>query len=207
MDDVFGAEEAAAQLARRLERVQPHTVRRDANGRPLLSPPLSLTRDRVEGSAVGRAALVVFGAHGTPASRPLGRVLETVREHHPSTVAVAWRHYPDPAAHAHAALLALATEAAAGHGHFWALTRELLRLHHHDPADVHAAMLRASVDPERAGEAMRAGTGADRIVDDVASALASGVAFAPALFVNGIMYEGELEPTAVSALLADGWLS
>jgi protein-disulfide isomerase len=62
-------------------------------------------------------------------------------------------------------------------------------------------MVRVGLDPERAAEAMRAGTGADRIVDDVASALASGVTFSPALFVNGERYEGELDPMAVSTAI------
>ena len=62
-------------------------------------------------------------------------------------------------------------------------------------------MLRAGLDPERALEAMRAGTGADRIVDDVASAVASGVTYSPALFVNGERYPGELDPAAVTAAL------
>lgn len=206
MDDVFAAEDAAARLAERLQQVQPGAVRLADDGRPLLSPPFAPDRDRFEGPASGRATLVVFGAHGTPSSRPLGRVLTAVREHHPDTVTVAWRHYPDPAAHPRAALLALAVEAAAARGHFWALTRELLPLHHHDPPDVHAAMLRASLDPERTSDVMRAGTGADRIADDVASALASGVAFSQTLFINGELYEGELEPTAVSAMLADASL-
>jgi protein-disulfide isomerase len=48
---------------------------------------------------------------------------------------------------------------------------------------------------------MRAGTGADRISADVASASASGVTFWPALFVNGERFEGELDPAAVSAAL------
>ena len=48
---------------------------------------------------------------------------------------------------------------------------------------------------------MRAGTGTDRIVDDVASALASGVAFSPALFINGERYDGEPASRAVSAAL------
>jgi len=38
---------------------------------------------------------------------------------------VAWRHYPDPVAHPRAGMLALAAEAAAARGRFWALTREL----------------------------------------------------------------------------------
>jgi protein-disulfide isomerase len=98
-------------------------------------------------------------------------------------------------------MLALAAEAAAAHGRFWVLTRELLRLRHDDPIDLHAALVRAGLDPERAGDAMRAGTGADRIAGDVASALASGVAFSPALFINGERYRGELDPAAVLAVL------
>jgi protein-disulfide isomerase len=48
---------------------------------------------------------------------------------------------------------------------------------------------------------MRAGRGADRIADDVAGGLASGVTFSPALFVDGERYGGELDPAAVSAAL------
>jgi protein-disulfide isomerase len=48
---------------------------------------------------------------------------------------------------------------------------------------------------------MRAGTGSDRIVADVASALASGVTYSPALFVNGERYEGDLDAAQVSAAL------
>ncbi len=124
-----------------------------------------------------------------------------MRERHETTVAIAWRHHPDPVAHPRAAVLALAAEAAAARGRFWGLTRELLHMRHHDPADPHAAMTRVGLDPERALEAMRAGTGADRIVEDVGSALASGVTFAPAVFINGDRYEGELDPAAVSAAL------
>jgi protein-disulfide isomerase len=199
--DVFGAEAAAAELTERLEHVQPNAVRIAEDGRPLLSPAFDPDRDRVDGPTPARATLVVFAAYGTPFSRPLVSVLSHVRERYPSTVGVAWRHYPDPVAHPQAVVLALAAEAAAARGRFWALTRELLHMRHHDPADLHAAMLRVGLDPERALEAMRAGTGADRISADVASALASGVTFSPALFVNGERYEGELDPAAVSAAL------
>jgi hypothetical protein len=199
--DVFGAEAAAGRLTERLAHVQPGAVRVAEDGRPLLSPPFEATRDRVGGLAAGRATLVVFGAYGTPSSRPLGRVLAHVRERHPSTVAVAWRHHPDPIAHPRAAVPALAAEAAASLGRFWALTRELLEMRHDDPADFHTAMLRAGIDPKRALDAMRAGTGADRIVDDVASALASGVTYSPALFVNGERCPGELDPAAVTGAI------
>jgi protein-disulfide isomerase len=127
----------------------------------------------------------------------LGEVLAHVRERH----RVAWRHYPDPVAHPRAAVLALAAEAAAVGGRFWGLTRELLRMRHDDPADLHAALQRAGLDPERTLATMRAGTGTERIVDDVANALASGVIASPALFIDGAHYQGELDPAAVAAAL------
>jgi hypothetical protein len=201
--DVYGAEEAAADLTRRIEQVRAGASTRAADGRTLLSPPWDPARDHVDGPRSPRAVLVVFGAHGTPALRPLAGVLAHVRERYPSSVAVSWRHHPDPVAHPHAVTLALATEAAVERGRFWELTRELLQAGHADPEDLRAAMLRIGLDPARMLAAMRAGSGADRIVDDVASALHSGVTYAPALFVDGERYEGELDPEAVVSALRE----
>jgi hypothetical protein len=199
--DIFGAEDAAAQLVARLEQVQPAAPELADDGRRLLSPPFSADRDRIDGLASAPSTLVVFGAFGTPSSRSLGRVLTSLRERHPAAVRIAWRHYPDPAAHPRAAIFALAAEAGASLHAFWPIAHELLRLHRDDPRDLRSALVHARIDPRRALDAMRAGTGADRIVDDTASALASGVTFSPTLFVNGEQYEGELSAAAVSAAL------
>src|SRR3954469_19228799 len=192
--DAYGAEAAAATLAEGLAHVRSSAVRAAHDGLALLAPPFTPGRDRVDGPPWARSTLVVFGAHGTPSSRPLGRVLAAIRTRDPATVAIAWRHFPDPAAHPRAAVLALAAEAAAEQGRFWALTRELLSARHHDPIDVSQAMVRAGLDPGRTVGAMRAGTGAERIVADTASALANGVVFPPALFIDRQRYRGELEP-------------
>ncbi|MDA0164401.1 thioredoxin domain-containing protein [Solirubrobacter ginsenosidimutans] len=159
-----------------------------------LWPPLAPERDHVDGPASAAPTLLVFGAYATPWSRRLGEVLDAAR----LTTRVAWRHYPDETAHPHAFAFALAAEAAATRGKFWVLTRELLKLRHDDPQDLHDALVRAGLDPEWTLEAMRARTGAERIDADVASARASGVAFAPTLFVNGERYRGELDPAAIT---------
>jgi Thioredoxin len=199
--DVFGAEAAAEQLVERLDQVPPGAAGLAPDGRQLLSPPFAPDRDRIDGFPEAPATLVVFGAFGTPSSRPLGQLLTSLREDHVSTVRVAWRHYPDPAAHPRAAILALAAEAGASLYRFWPITYELLRQRHDDPRDLRTALLHAGIDPRRALDAMRAGTGIDRIVDDVTSARSSGVTFSPTLFVNGEQYRGELDPAAVSAAL------
>jgi Thioredoxin len=196
--EIFGAEEAAARARELVAQVRPRAARLEPDGRPLLSPPVDVTHDHWDGVAPTGSTLVVFGAYGTPWSKSLERVLAEARHRH----LVVWRHYPDPEAHPHAAMFALAAEAGASLGKFWALTHEMLRMRHNDPAALHDAMLRAGVDPDRAIVLMQAGTGTERIVDDVASARASGVEYeAPTLFVNGRRYDGELDPAAVVAAL------
>jgi hypothetical protein len=202
-DDTFGAEAAADRLAALIADVTAQPVRVAADGEQELWPPFAADRDRIAGPLNHRAVLVVFGAFATPWSRDLGAALGGVRERHFGSATIAWRHFPDPAAHPRAGIFALAAEAAAERRRFWALARTMLDLRHDDPADLHHAMLRASLDPERTRAAMRAGTGTDRIVDDVASARASGVTSAPALFVNGERYRGELSAGALSGALDD----
>ncbi len=199
--DLYGAEGAAARLTARLERLEPGAARRADDGRILLSPPFAQDRDRVDGPGSARAMLVVFGAHGTASSRPLGRVLTAVRERDISGFGVAWRHFPDRDADGPSAMLALAVEAAASRGRFWVLTHELLRLRHFDSVHLHAALIQAGLDPEQLAETIRTGAGGDRIVEDVESALASGVVSAQTLFINGERYMGELQPDAVVAAL------
>jgi protein-disulfide isomerase len=191
-------DEAVSALARRIEAIRSRPA---ADGRTALTPPLSRSRDHIEGPVSAPASLVVFGSYGTPASPRLGRVLQQLRETHPASLRVAWRHLPDPERHPGPAALALAAEAAAGEGRFWALHRELVSMRHSDLEDLHAAARRAGVDFYRLLDRMRAGIGADRVVADVESALASAVASAPALFVNGERYTGELDAAAISAAI------
>src|SRR4051794_9094997 len=146
--DRYGVEETAARVAARLARVEPHAARVADDGEIVLTPPLAPAHDRIAGPAWGRATVVVFGAHGTPSSRSLGVVLDAIRRRHPTTVGTAWRHHPDPVAHPRAVVFALAVEAAAQAGRFWTLTRELLRLRHHQPGDPPSAPVRSSPAPD-----------------------------------------------------------
>jgi protein-disulfide isomerase len=96
----------------------------------------------------------------------------------------------------------MAAEAAATEARFWPMTRALLAVRHEDGVDLQAAARHAGVDYDRLLHLMRAGTGADRVAADVESALASGVAGAPTVFLDGERYRGELEADAVWAASA-----
>jgi 2-hydroxychromene-2-carboxylate isomerase len=200
--ELFGAGAQVAQLVARLAAIQPQAAHPAADGELLLSPPFSATRDHVEGVVSGRPRLVVFGAYGTPSSRPLAKLLDEVVRRNAGRIGIAWRHFPDPAAHRRATVLALAAEAAASLDRFWGLHRQLLALRHDDPLDLDRAFVRAYLDPAHLFGLMHDGVGADRIVEDVASAAASGVVATPTLFVNGERYRGAMEAGAISDALA-----
>ncbi len=199
--DLYGAEETAARVAERLARLDSHVARVADDGEVLLTPPLGPGRDRIAGPATGPVTLLVFGAHATPWSRSLGAVLEAVRRRHIATVAVAWRHYPDPVAHPRAVVFALAVEAAAQAGRFWTLTRELLRLRHDDPDDLRAAIVRSSLDPDR--RSTRCAAEPERTGSPATSRARSQAAWpsAPTLFIAGERYRGELRPASVLAAI------
>jgi hypothetical protein len=195
--DTWGADEALSSLARRIRAVRSRPA---PNGLAVLTPTMSYSRDHVEGPQWA-PSLVVFGSYGTPASRPLGHLLQQLREVQPASFRVAWRHLPEAEEHPRAVGLALAAEAAAAHSRFWSMNRELLALRHDALEDLHAAARRADVDFYRLLDRMRTGVGADRIVSDVESAQASAVRFAPALFVNGERFSGDLDAATVWAAL------
>jgi protein-disulfide isomerase len=144
---------------------------------------------------------VVFGDFDAPGRRRLGRVLTQVRARWAGSVGLAWRHFPAGDAHRRAATLALAAEAAADRGRFWAFTLDLLARSHNDPEDVDAAFVAAGLDPGEMLSAMRAGIGHDRVISDVDSGIASGVRGAPALFLNGVPYRGRLAAADVGRAL------
>jgi protein-disulfide isomerase len=193
-------DEAVAALAGRVPALgsQP-----SADRLPVLTPPLSASRDHIEGAVWAPVSLLVFGSYATPASPSLGKELEVLREAHPATLRVAWRHLPDPQTHPRAAALALAAEAAGAEGRFWSMHRELIALRHDDLEDLHGAARRAGVDFYRLLDHMRAGVGADRVVSDVESAVASRVASVPTMFINGERYNGDHAPAALSAAVQE----
>jgi hypothetical protein len=200
--ELFGAGAQVAQLVARLAAIEPQAPRPAPDAEPLLSPPFSATRDHVEGLVSGRPTLVVFGAYGTPASPPLAKLMDEVLRRNAGRIGIAWRHFPDPAAHRRSTVLALAAEAAASVDRFWGLHRQLLALHHDDPLDLDQAFVRAYLDPPHMFALMHGGVGADRIVADVASAEASAVVASPTLFINGERYHGPMDAGAVSDALA-----
>lgn len=146
-------------------------------------------RDHVRGRRDARVTVVEYADAECPYCGRVEPVLRALLEQRPD-VRVVYRHFPLVAVHPHAYSAALALEAAAARGRFWELHDRLYadqeRLGRRALAE-HAAAL--DLDPD---ELLRPSSERydSRVRDDFDSGVASGVEGTPALFVDGVRFEG-----------------
>jgi protein-disulfide isomerase len=169
----------------------------------MLTPPFLRGHDHVRGA--GGPELVAFGDYEDPESAEAWRVVEALRARWDGFTA-AWRHLPIGELHAHANGAALAAEGAAAQDRFWDYHDVLLA--RQDALSVPDLLTYAGeigLDVAQLMEDMREGRHAERVLDDVRSAVDSGVLATPALFVEGVPlggWEPELVEGALRAALS-----
>ena len=165
--------------------------------------PLDDEVDHVRGQA-GAPVILEYGDYECPYSRQAFRAIERVERTLSGHVRFAFRHFPLTQIHPHAFAAAVSAEAAARQERFWemhsllfhrqkALEGEALRTCAHEVGlDV------ARFDRDRADPAVIA-----RVRRDLESGEASGlVRGTPTLFIDGVLYEGGYEPSALLEALA-----
>src|SRR3954471_21354365 len=165
----------------------------------MLTPPF--VRDYDHSLGEGGPALVLFGDYQDPASAEAHRAIAGLLEHWPHFT-YAWRHLPLGEQHEHANGAALAAECAAAQDSFWAYHHVLLA--RQDALSVpdllnYAGQIGLQVSTLM--EDMLEGRHAERVLDDVRSAVDSGVKSTPAIFVESVRWRGGTEPDALEAAL------
>jgi protein-disulfide isomerase len=164
-----------------------------------LSPPFVRGHDHALGES--GPALVLFGDYEDPDSGAAHRAIAALRERWDGFV-YAWRHLPIGERHPNANGAALAAEGAAAQDAFWAYHHVLLA--RQDALSVPDLLNYAGqigLDVAMLMEDMREGRHAERVLDDVRSAVGSGVRGTPAIFVEGARWEGGWEPYALEGAL------
>jgi protein-disulfide isomerase len=162
----------------------------------MLTPPFVRGHDHALGSSA--PVLVVFGDYEDPASAACDRGVMALRERWDGFT-YAWRHLPLSTTANGAALLA---EAAAEQDAFWAYHHVLLSrqdalsvpdlLNYAGQIGLDVTQLIAGVQEER---------DVQRVLDNVASAKASGTLETPSLFIEGVRWDGGWEPDALEGAL------
>ena len=161
-----------------------------------LTPPFVRGHDHALGES--GPVVVLFGDYEDPDSAAAHRVLSAL-----DGVTYVWRHLPIGEKHPNANGAALAAEGAAAQDAFWAYHHVLLA--RQDALSVpdllnHAGQI--GLDVKLLMEDMLEGRHAERVLDDVRSAVDSGVKATPAIFIEGELWEGGWEPEALRAALA-----
>jgi protein-disulfide isomerase len=149
----------------------------------------------------GGPALVLFGDYEDPESAAADRAIRALRERWDGFT-YAWRHLPLGEHHPHANGAALAAEGAAAQEAFWAYHHILLaRQDALTVPDLLAYAGSIGLDVAQLMDDMREGLHMEEILDDIRSAVASGATTTPALFIEGVPWEGGWEPDALEGAL------
>jgi protein-disulfide isomerase len=149
-------------------------------------------RPHVRGDVEAPVTVVEFGDFECPFCRDAAPLLDELVATSNGKIRLVWRHFPLFELHPHALPAALAAEAAASQERFWEM-HDALFAHQGDLSD---AALVSLARETGVGESCVVGETAqqfgDPVEEDYADGLAHGVAGTPAIFVNGVRFEGRV---------------
>lgn len=162
-------------------------------------------RDHIRGPVDARVTLVEYLDFECPFCAKATGVAKELRLHFGDDLRHVVRHLPLPDVHPHAALAAVAAEAAARQGRFWEM-HDLLFTRQDRLGREHlvgyAGELGMDVDAFVAD--LDDPTVADRVREDVLSAEAGGARGTPTFFVGGLRHEGPHDAASLIAALEPG---
>jgi formate-nitrite transporter family protein len=160
--------------------------------------------DHTQGSDDARYTLVEYGDYECPGC---GNLFVTIRELHDrlgDQLRLVFRHYPRSGVHPHAEQAAEAAEAAGAQGRFWEM-HALLFSHQNalGTKDLFSYARQLSLDEKRFHKELKARLYEDRVREDFRRGVANGVYGTPALFINGVRYDGEQDSATLLARLKE----
>jgi protein-disulfide isomerase len=158
--------------------------------------------DHVQGEPSARFTLVEYGDYECPDCGALFNTIRELRVRGPQDLRLVFRHYPLSGIHHHAFQAAEAAEAAGAQGRFWEMHDLLFssqnKLAQKDLLKYGEKLL---LDLKRYSAELKNHTYEERIRLDFRRGVANGVYGTPGLFINGIRYNGLLDPNSVTARL------
>ncbi|MCW5313050.1 thioredoxin domain-containing protein [Nostoc sp. KVJ3] len=168
-------------------------------------------QDHRQGSLNARVVLVEYGDYQCLQCSELYTSIQAIQRQLEATLfgrdslCFVFRHFPQPQIHPQAQKAAAATEAAATQGQFWQM-HEMLLKHQQELEDGYLAEYAdiLGLDVTQFIRDIAQKVYVDRINQDIASGMNSGVVSTPALFINGVRYREalELEPLLVAIVAA-----
>ncbi len=166
-----------------------------------LTPPVS-ERDHVAGGADALVTLVEYGDYQCPYCGAAYPVVRRVQKALGARLRFVFRNFPLTQAHPYALVAAQAAEAAALQGKFWEMHDFIYE--HQDELEPDALPLwamRVGLALEEFGTALKRREITQRIKEDRASGIHSGVNGTPCFFINNARYDGTADYEPLRAAL------
>jgi len=162
-----------------------------------LTPPVS-ARDHAQGPADAPVTLVEYGDYECPHCGRAYPMVKAVQRSMGNDLRFVFRNFPLTKSHEHAEHAAEMAEAAGHQGKFWPM-HDLLFEHQDALEDENLIGYAAAlgIDPALAAAALAQGQFAERVREDFASGVRSGVNGTPTFFISGVRYDGLLHPTSL----------
>jgi protein-disulfide isomerase len=157
---------------------------------PPLTPLLG-TRDHVLGPPEARLVMVEYGDYQCPHCRRAHPIVRQIIGRFGSDLTFGFRHFPLTKIHPQARLAAQAAEAAGAQGKFWEM-HDLLFQHQDQLELEHLAQYAAELqlDVPRFRDELNTGVYSQRVRDDIASGIRSGVNGTPTFFIQNKRFNG-----------------
>ena len=162
-----------------------------------LTPPVS-ARDHAQGPADAPVTLVEYGDYECPHCGRAYPIVKAVQRSLGNELRFVFRNFPLTRSHEHAEHAAEMAEAAGHVGKFWEM-HDLLFENQNALEDEDRIGYAASlgIDTVWAAAALAQGLFRERVREDFASGVKSGVNGTPTFFINGMRYDGLLHPTSL----------
>jgi protein-disulfide isomerase len=148
-------------------------------------------RDHIQGSISAPLALVEYGDYECPYCGEVYPLVKALQKRLGNRLCFAFRNFPLVNSHPHAEHAAEAAEAAAAQGKFWEM-HDMLYENQDALEDENLRNYASSLglDANRLIRDVMSGAHASRLREDFISGERDGVNGTPAVFVNGVRYDG-----------------
>ena len=169
--------------------------------RSTLSVPVG-ARDHVQGPETAPVTLVEYGDFECPYCGAAYLIAKQVQEAMGDQLRFVFRHFPLTQIHPHAEYAAEASEAAGAQGKFWEMHDILYENQAAlDPLHLEGYAEELGLDTVKFVRELEDGVYRERVREDFASGVRSGVNGTPGFFINGVRYDGSWDgPLLLEAL-------
>ena len=155
-----------------------------------LSAPVT-TRDHVRGALEAPIQLVEYGDYECPHCGRAFWVIRQLQEKLGDQLVFVFRNFPLTEVHPRADSVAQALEAAGAQGYFWEMHDRFYEHQHElEGLDLAGHAERVGLDVKQWRRDMKDARFFDRVREDIATGLSSGVTGTPTFFINGTRYDG-----------------